>query len=204
MTEQRRLVRDGYNAIADVYTNSRETSEEPFLGLAGKLDRNALILDAGCGAGIPATRELIDHGTVVGLDLSRAQLQLARQNVPCAATVQGDMTSLPFPHNTFDAVVSFHAVIHLPLNDHINTFTEFARVLRPGGWALLTSGVGAWSGTNSDWLETGTTMRWSFPDQEQTIEWLVDAGFVVERTDVLADGLGPGEWLYILARVDWE
>lgn len=200
MSNERRIVRDGYDMIAEAYANSRDTSEEAFLGLEDELDRAALILDAGCGAGVPVTQELTDHGSVVGLDLSREQLQLARKNVPTAATLQGDITSLPFRRNTFDAVVSFHAVIHLPLDDHFDTFAEFARVLRPGGWALLTTGVGAWSGTNSDWLDTGTTMRWSFPDRETTIDWLVDVGFVVERTEVLADGLGPGEWLYLLGR----
>lgn len=204
MSGERRIVRDGYDEIAAVYTSTRQTDEERFLGLEAELDPDARILDAGCGAGVPVARDLTAHGTVVGVDLSRAQLELASENVPRAAVLQGDITSLPFRDATFDAVVSLHTVIHLPLPDHERAFTEFARVLRPGGWTLLTSGVGAWSGTNPDWLDTGATMRWSFPDRETTLGWLADAGFTVEREAVCTDTIGGGEWLYVLARREPE
>ena len=201
MSHERRIVRDGYDAIAEAYTGSREESDERFFGLEATLDSDARILDAGCGAGIPVTRELASDWTVIGLDLSREQLSLARDNVPSASMLQGDMTSLPFLADSFDALVSFHAVIHLPLADHERVFSEFARVLRPGGRVLLTSGVGAWSGVNPDWLETGATMRWSFPDRETTLEWLAETGFVIERAEVVEDSMGSGEWLYVLAHM---
>ena len=42
---------------------------------------------------------------------------------------------LAFPDDSFDAVVSVHAIEHIP--DLAGAFAEMARVLRPGGRALF-------------------------------------------------------------------
>ena len=45
-------------------------------------------MDLGCGAGIPATRELADHGLrVLGVDSSAVQIRRAHQLVPAARFV---------------------------------------------------------------------------------------------------------------------
>ena len=38
-----------------------------------------------------------------------------------------------FESDAFDAVVSIHAIHHLPLEEHKTAYLEFHRVLRPGG-----------------------------------------------------------------------
>ncbi len=81
-------VRDGYNQIADSYAEKRDqASSVPFLErLDSHLAPNSLVLDLGCGAGLPVDRWLIDHGhRVIGLDLSSAMLSLARHHVPEAS-----------------------------------------------------------------------------------------------------------------------
>ncbi len=54
--------------------------------------------------------------------------------------VVSDIAQLPFESNAFDAVVSMHAIHHLPLHEHRSAYLEFQRVLRPGGSAATVNG----------------------------------------------------------------
>jgi SAM-dependent methyltransferase len=54
--------------------------------------------------------------------------------------VVADIVHLPFETNAFDAVVSMHAVHHLPLEEHKKAYLEFHRVLGPGATAATVSG----------------------------------------------------------------
>ncbi len=49
--------------------------------------------------------------------------------------VQGDLTSLPFDSQTFDALYCSHVLEHVP-DDH-KAMEELHRVLRPDGWAII-------------------------------------------------------------------
>lgn len=88
------------------------------------------VLEVGCGRG-HLTGRLADRGIdVIGIDAN-----------PMAAEVAGSdriMTmraeTLEFDDATFDAVVSIHAIEHLPQLDA--AVAEMARVLKPGGQAL--------------------------------------------------------------------
>ena len=48
---------------------------------------------------------------------------------------QADITALPFPDRSFDALLCSHVLEHVP--DDRRALGELARVLCPGGWALL-------------------------------------------------------------------
>ncbi len=66
--------------------------------------------------------------------LPRVRLVTADLN-PAGVDVQADITALPFPPATFDAVLCSHVLEHVP--DDRAAMSEIARVLRPGGWALV-------------------------------------------------------------------
>lgn len=54
-------------------------------------------------------------------------------------SVRFDVAALPFPDDTFDAVICIHVLEHV---DHDRqAMSELHRVLRPGGWALITAPV---------------------------------------------------------------
>ncbi|GGN85635.1 class I SAM-dependent methyltransferase [Haloarcula pellucida] len=190
---QRDVVREGYDEIAATYAAERDgAGRERALveRLASTLGDGSLVLDAGCGAGTPATEVLAERHDVPGLDISREQLRTARERVSSAGLVQGDLAHLPFGDGTFDAVVSYHAVIHVPREEHAAVFAEFERVLRPGGHLLVAVGAEAWAGENDDWLDTGERMAWSFHGADRNRELLTDAGFEITTVEEVPDELG--------------
>lgn len=69
----------------------------------------------------------------VCLDLSRVALEAARDRIGGHGLyVVGDISRLPFRGDSFDGLVSLHTVHHLPAEDHLRAYREFARVLVPG------------------------------------------------------------------------
>jgi SAM-dependent methyltransferase len=101
------------------------------------------VLDVGCGPGHLANRLARDHGlTVTGLDLDPAMIARARgnaeQRVPAEhrpTFVVGGVAALPFPEGSFELVVSTLSMHHWA--DPAAGLAEIARVLRPGGRALV-------------------------------------------------------------------
>ena len=152
------------------------------------LDDRDPVLDLGCGCGVPATAILAERYAVTGVDLSPVQISRARRLVPAARFQCADMSGLEFPAQSFAAVVSFYAIIHLPLEEQPAVFKSIYRWLRPGGYLLATVGSGAWTGIENDWL--GAPMYWSHADQPTYIAWLEETGFDVLWTRFIPEGTG--------------
>jgi 2-polyprenyl-3-methyl-5-hydroxy-6-metoxy-1,4-benzoquinol methylase len=153
---------------------------------------------------VPATRWLADRGfDVTGVDLSEHQLDLARKLVPEATLLKADMTELDFGSETFDAVVAFHSIIHVPREDHPALLEMIHHWLEPGGLFLATLAVTDFDGEDRDWQGWGTPMRWSHYDAQTNKGMLREAGFDVVRAEPRTGG-GPGDgeetWLWVLTR----
>jgi len=107
----------------------------------GMLSRGAarpgVALDIGCGPGV-YTRHLLDRGwRVWGLDLAPKMLQVARQSAgagPAGFTV-GQTTRLPFGDARADAVICIGVLAYV--ESEAETVAEIARVLKPGGCAVI-------------------------------------------------------------------
>lgn len=97
---------------------------------------NIRVLDAGCGGGY-ASEYLAGLGAhVEGVDLSEAAIRAAADHATKGGVNgvnyrQGDITDLPYPDRTFDAVVCVDVLEHVP--EWRKVLGEFLRVLRPGG-----------------------------------------------------------------------
>ena len=105
---------------------------------------DALVLDAGCGAGRMA-RFLADRGLhVAGIDLSAGMVAVARRDHPDLEFVVGTLTEIPYDDDTFAGLLLWYSIIHTPPADLGRVFSEVARVLQPGGHALVgfQAGVG--------------------------------------------------------------
>jgi ubiquinone/menaquinone biosynthesis C-methylase UbiE len=101
---------------------------------AAQIQPGQRVLDVACGTGILA-REVASRtgptGSVVGLDLSPRMLAVAERLAPVVDWRQSAAESLPFPDESFDAVVSQFGLMFF--TDGPRAFREMLRVLRPGG-----------------------------------------------------------------------
>ncbi len=203
----RDAVRRAYDELAGTYAAERSPADaelDLLADLLGRLD-DARLLDAGCGQGTPVLAHAADAATAVGLDFSAEQLRLAAGTAPGAALVRGDLAALPFRDGAFDAVTAYHSLIHVPLDDHRTVVGEFARVLGPGGYVLLSEGHAEWIGSNPDWLGDDVEMQWSLAGVETTTAQLGSAGFEVLDERVAADELAEEDDAgkpFLLARLD--
>ena len=99
-----------------------------------KADAGTRALDLACGTGDIAFG-LADRGArVTGLDITLRMLQLARAKSRRAAFLAGDMTSLPFPDQSFDLVTTGYGIRNVPRIEP--AIAEIHRVLRPAGLLL--------------------------------------------------------------------
>ena len=109
-----------------------------FFDLAG-LEQGEHVLDLGSGSGMDvffAASRVGRRGQVVGVDMTPQQVAKAKRlaaegGIEHAAFIEGHIDDLPFPDESFDAVIS-NGVINLAPNKTV-VFAEAARVLRPGG-----------------------------------------------------------------------
>jgi ubiquinone/menaquinone biosynthesis C-methylase UbiE len=122
-----------YDDVAEWYDAEFATTE---LGLSARRivlrllgDGPGRLLDVGCGGGAHAVAFGERGWTVTGIDLSPAQLELARSRG--VEVVEADAASLPFEDETFDAAVSIFT--HTDVDDFAAVIREVTRVLRPGG-----------------------------------------------------------------------
>ena len=100
------------------------------------------LLDAGCGTGTYAEAVESKVGAITLLDASEAMLAVARQKLGSAERFEyhvGQLQDLPFADSSFDAVMTNQVLHHVGddegagWTEHERVFSEYARVLRPGG-----------------------------------------------------------------------
>lgn len=183
----RDVVRRGYDRIADDYLAARDrsgTSGDMQL-LAEVLRRTpdgSQVLDLGCGAGEPVSAAIADAGhRLTGVDISAAQIERARALIPQATFIESDMTQVDFHPRSFDLIVAFFALFHVPRELHESLFRSLLNWLLPGGRLVATLG------RNDDEVDVsprwigGEPMYWSHFDTDTSVAMLEQAGFVIEE-----------------------
>lgn len=186
--DYRQLVRRSYDACAADYGASRksETGDE-VRALVERLKDGATVLDIGCGAGVPIARTLSRRFRVTGVDVSSKMLKLARRNVPEGEFICQDVMSADFEDASFDAVVAFYSIFHIPREEHEALFRNIRQWLKPGGYFLCTlSRQDDPAYTEDDFF--GETMYWSNYALPQSLATLEKVGFEVVEVGSTAAG----------------
>jgi SAM-dependent methyltransferase len=169
----------------------------------------AKVLELGCGAGVPATKYLLDverpFFSITGNDISTSQLDLARSNLAQYADrltlMEGDMLALSFPAATFDAVTGFYSIIHLPREEQTQLMSKIMEWLKPGGYFLANFSIrdlpileeDKWLGHEKGW------MFWSSWGEAKSVEMVENVGLKVSVKGV-RQAVDDTTFVWMLAR----
>ncbi|MEC4574897.1 class I SAM-dependent methyltransferase [Streptomyces virginiae] len=95
------------------------------------------VADLGCGPG-RVTAHLDGLGVrTFGVDLSPAMVAVARRTYPGLRFEVGSMSALDVADGVLGGVLGWYSTLHTPPAELPSVFAEFARVLAPGGHALI-------------------------------------------------------------------
>ncbi|WP_224336357.1 class I SAM-dependent methyltransferase [Haloprofundus halobius] len=142
------------------------------------------VLDVACGSGTAALIAERRYCDVTGIDyvpglINRATAR-AQANGQAIDFCVGDAQDMPFPDDSFDAVLSVYGVQFAP--DQVQAARELLRVCKPGGKIGLAGPIPeGWSG---DWFATHAKYMPPPPGVQSPLRWGTDEG--VEKL------LGPG------------
>ena len=136
------------DSVADLLTPRLTGIEAGVISRLLGLDARARVLDLACGHGRHAWALACRAGEVVGVDRSGDYLRRAASgSLPgpgglvtrgAPLFVRADVRALPFPTSSFDAAYSWYSSLFMFGDDENGAaLAELARVLRPGGRALV-------------------------------------------------------------------
>ncbi|MGM5481702.1 MAG: class I SAM-dependent methyltransferase [Nanobdellota archaeon] len=180
--EMRNLVKDGYDngKYYEVYGRTGTTLDRMenmlFEELTDRVPENSRILDLGCGVGLPYDKVLSQKGyEVTGIDISEKHIRLAKKNVPEATFIRDDFFSSGVS-GSFDAIVSFYAIFHIPREEHAKLLKHMHSLLKDNGHILITLATTSMDcDKNPDFV--GAPMAWSSYSVEENKRMIENAGF---------------------------
>jgi tRNA (uracil-5-)-methyltransferase TRM9 len=204
--KRKRDIIETYDAIAEDFDITRYRPWPETVGFAKLFEEGDLVLDLGCGNGRD-TRHFDSLGMeVLGLDISRGQLNVVRRRADALPIlVQGDVCALPIRDNVADGAILAATLHHLPDPESRNdALRETFRCIKPGGLAL----VGVWAreqhkfevnfrdakeSLSEDWEPGDMLLDWRLPNdsvfkryyhmfsEEEFDNLLASSDFKVER-----------------------
>ena len=156
-----------------------------------------VILDIGCGGGRALKRlsPLLTEGKLFGVDYSETAVQCTKEENPedvasgKLTVVQGSVSALPFPDNTFDKIFSIESYSFWP--DLENDVKEILRVLKPGGKVFIAADIHHREGLEEKVLHYIRTLNMTNLTFAEFHTLLTDAGY----TNVTVHGKKGEEWM---------
>jgi len=202
----KRIVADGYDRMGTEFAawNSQRPPHARRLFLdevLPRLDEGSTVVELGCGPGTDAA--VLSAGRrYVGVDLSSVQVSIARQRVPHATFVVGDLTSIAFRSESIDGVVAFYVLMHVPQEELRSTFERIYEWLRPDGRLMLSLSTIEAHDRVEEWLDVPMFFARFTPHLSERL--LRESGFQIEMSEVreegVDDGYGPVEFHWVIAR----
>jgi SAM-dependent methyltransferase len=141
------------------------------------------VADLGCGPGRVAAFMAGRGLDVVGVDLSPAMITIARETHPHIAFVEGRLDALPIGTGELAGAVYWYSIIYTPPEHLTEAFAELARVVRPGGHALVAFQAGVGEAVQRDRAHgTDLSLTLYRHDVGSVSRYLEDAGLKVSAT----------------------
>lgn len=175
---------------------SNEAAYAATLDIArGYFDPDASLLELGCGTGSTALRLADSAATIVGTDISPNMVEIAQSKAMAAGVQNVSFRALPAQADAggpYDAILAFN-LLHL-LDNVPEVLAQAHRMLKSGGVLVTKSGCLGDGKTRLLWLPIalmrliGKAPDVAFIKAAQLDQMMVDAGFVVERAEMLPEG----------------
>jgi ubiquinone/menaquinone biosynthesis C-methylase UbiE len=125
------------DAFRTCFTYSRRRLEQLLAKYLPARGDGLRLLDVGCGTGHHLASLRARGYDVAGVDGSEEMLEHARRNNPGVSIQSADVEKLPLESASFDFVICIEVLRYLP--QMTQAIHEMARVLKPGGVALVTA-----------------------------------------------------------------
>jgi len=207
-----RIVEHAYDHIAQWYLewvqSDRSPRERYTRKLLDSLPPSPSVLELGCGPGVPVLSMLVDHGAqVTANDISAKQIEMAKARCPRATFVAGNMTTLLFKPESFQGVLSFYTLFHLPRSQLRDMLVNIYSWLEPGGlFAFNLAGIDE-EEIHGEMMGFG--MFWSSYGVHKNCEMLEQVGFELLEVERVKAGDGnlnedepdyDSEFVWVMAR----
>lgn len=186
-----------YNVNAEVFCHNTSSVEftDTQSKFLSKLDKNAQILDFGCGSGRD-TKAFLDQGyRVEAIDGSSELCKLATQYT--GITVRHMLFQELSAVDQYDAIWACSSILHLSLDELSDVMRKMTAALKSNGIIYTSFKYGAFSGERNGRYFTDMTKD-TFADFIRNID-----GLVTEEQWISSDirpGRGEEQWLNIILR----
>jgi cyclopropane fatty-acyl-phospholipid synthase-like methyltransferase len=182
------LIKQGYNQVVEDYVQNRNRlkSDKYINKLLQLMKPQSLVLDLGCGDGVPVDEMLIKKGhLVIGVDVSEEMIKRARKNCPKGDFQVLDMSNLRMKEYRVDAVVAMYSIFHTPRNEHGKLLEKINSYLPKGGLILITMGDREFEGMHNFFGVKMWSSHWGPKKNKELVEM---AGFEVLVDEVDSSG----------------
>lgn len=131
-------MRNDYNAIADLYSEEFGRVYEDLDVInefLAKLKPNSKILDLGGGTGKLTDLFIKEGHQAICYDFSKEMMKKALEYFPDLPYILDDMLNIEqhFESDTFDGIIAFYSLFHIPREDLNNVFASINRLLKNNG-----------------------------------------------------------------------
>jgi SAM-dependent methyltransferase len=158
-------LRDEFAHQADSFARSPAMNIAQTLGVLVDLvpeDPQARWVETACGPGLIARAMAPRVGSVVGIDLTPTMVEKARADAATAGVENvsfevGDATALPLADDSLDGAITRFSLHHIPAP--IRVLEEMARVVKPGGYVVVSDFVTDDDGESAAWQEQIERLR---------------------------------------------
>jgi SAM-dependent methyltransferase len=159
-------------------------------------------IDVACGPGVVSRATAVRVGSVKGVDLTPAMIAEAErraddEGIENVGFALGDATALEFADDSFDGAITRLSLHHIPAPGRV--VAEMARLVRPGGWILVSDIVADRDRDANAWREEIERLRdpshWACHTPESLRAMGEAAGLVLDEEKLIPIEIDFDDWL---------